>query len=79
MKEPQTKRSIICQKMEDDDLEYDITFPSPVLADIGESDGTAFNDRKEPVIFLLGWLGCREKYLAKYGQIYDKRGLVFFT
>lgn len=56
--------------MEDDDLEYDITFPSPVA---GESPGIGV-ERGEPVVFLLGWMGCNEKYLAKYGQIYDDRG-----
>lgn len=58
--------------MEDDDIEYDITFPSPVAGE-NSIDGI---ERKEPVVIILGWLGCREKYLAKYGQIYDERGLV---
>jgi len=58
--------------MEDDDLDYEITFPSPVA---GESPGLAL-DRKEPVVIILGWMGCNEKYLSKYGQIYDERGLV---
>jgi len=63
--------------MEDDDLEYDITFPSPTSADPAEdSDGDQMVslDRKEPVVILLGWLGCQEKHLAKYGQFYDKSG-----
>lgn len=29
---------------------------------------------KEPVVLLLGWLGCRETYLSKYGDIYYQNG-----
>ena len=62
--------------MEDDDIEYDITFPSPVSAldedeDVAE---TGYIERKEPVVILLGWLGCQEKHISKYSQIYDQRG-----
>ncbi|KAH3693231.1 transmembrane protein 53-like [Dreissena polymorpha] len=62
--------------MEDDDLEYDITFPSPVHADVASAEEIGFNNRREPVVILLGWLGCREKHLSKYGQIYDQRGCI---
>ena len=63
------------RKMEDDDIEYDITFPSPVSADDDEegADG-GYVERKEPVVILLGWLGCQEKHISKYSQIYDQRG-----
>lgn len=59
--------------MEDDDLEYDITFPTPLPADT-LNDEEVLLEKKEPVVILLGWLGCTEKYLSKYGQIYDERG-----
>lgn len=62
-----------CRTMEDDDIEYEITFPSPVA---GET-GLFGSSRKEPVVIILGWMGCREKHLMKYGQIYDERGWVF--
>ncbi|GFT11771.1 transmembrane protein 53-A [Nephila pilipes] len=48
----------------DDDFEYYITFPviaEPVV-------------NKEPVIILFGWAGCVDRYLAKYSEIYQKKG-----
>ncbi|KAG8195438.1 hypothetical protein JTE90_013891 [Oedothorax gibbosus] len=48
----------------DDDFEYYITFPviaEPVVT-------------KEPVIILFGWAGCIDRYLAKYSEIYQKKG-----
>ena len=64
------------RKMEDDDIEYDITFPSPVsIPDEDEEDvDDNYLRQKEPVVILLGWLGCHEKHIAKYSQIYDQRG-----
>ncbi|XP_045159983.2 transmembrane protein 53-like [Mercenaria mercenaria] len=62
--------------MEDDDLEYDITFPTPLPADTLADEEDALSGKKEPVVILLGWLGCTEKYLSKYGQIYDERGCI---
>ena len=61
--------------MEDDDIEYDITFPSPVsIPDEDEDADGNYLGQKEPVVILLGWLGCKEKHIAKYSQIYDQRG-----
>ncbi|GBO07201.1 Transmembrane protein 53, partial [Araneus ventricosus] len=48
----------------DDDFEYYITFP--VIAEPVVS--------KEPVIILFGWAGCVDRYLAKYSEIYQKKG-----
>ncbi|KAL4237130.1 Transmembrane protein 53 [Mactra antiquata] len=62
--------------MEDDDLEYDITFPSPNTADLDQINPEGLLNRAEPVVILLGWLGCKEKYLLKYGEIYDKAGCI---
>jgi hypothetical protein len=28
------------------------------------------------VILLFGWAGCQDRYLAKYSQIYEDRGLL---
>ena len=59
----------------EDDLEYHITFPSPTLqsnesssSSSGEKtakdfvfvSGGGFGADTEPVVFLLGWAGCRE-------------------
>lgn len=66
--------------MEDDDLDYDITFPSPRPIQEEDDDDLVLDDfviegdRKEPVIILIGWAGCQDKYLAKYSQIYEKKG-----
>lgn len=27
-----------------------------------------------PIVLLLGWAGCQDKYLVKYSQIYEERG-----
>nr|CAB3267108.1 transmembrane protein 53 [Phallusia mammillata] len=47
---------------EQDDIEYNITFPSP-------------NDNEvEPVVFLLGWFGAQDRHLAKYCDIWANEG-----
>uniref|UniRef100_A0AC35U6H1 Transmembrane protein 53 n=1 Tax=Rhabditophanes sp. KR3021 TaxID=114890 RepID=A0AC35U6H1_9BILA len=32
------------------------------------------NDNRKPIICLLGWAGCNDRYLAKYSQIYEDAG-----
>lgn len=67
--------------MEDDDLEYDITFPAPRSLEDDEEDDDVdlLNDfvvtgeTKEPVIILIGWAGCKDQYLAKYSKIYQHK------
>lgn len=27
-----------------------------------------------PIVLLLGWAGCQDKYLMKYSKIYEDRG-----
>jgi hypothetical protein len=27
-----------------------------------------------PIVVLFGWAGCRDRYLSKYSQIYEKNG-----
>lgn len=58
-----------------EDLDYHITFPSPISQDFSDDD---FEDlgaglHKEPVVILLGWMGCQEKHLSKYSSIYEQR------
>lgn len=61
-----------------DSLEYYITFPNPNFSynqSNGESDFVfVVNEKKLPVILLFGWAGCKDKYLAKYSQIYEEKG-----
>ncbi|XP_060533469.1 transmembrane protein 53 [Cylas formicarius] len=63
-----------------DGLEYYIKFPSPNFnynQNNGDSDFVfVVNEEKLPVILLFGWAGCKDKYLAKYSQIYEERGLI---
>ncbi|XP_063234373.1 transmembrane protein 53 [Bacillus rossius redtenbacheri] len=67
--------------MSDDDLEYYIKFPSPTLKDSSPTNETeefvfVYDEDKLPVVMLLGWAGCQDKYLAKYSAIYEERGCI---
>ncbi|XP_066591147.1 transmembrane protein 53 [Prorops nasuta] len=35
-----------------------------------------YEDDKKPVVVLLGWAGCQDKYLAKYSAIYEKKSCI---
>ncbi|XP_057333328.1 transmembrane protein 53 [Microplitis mediator] len=35
-----------------------------------------YDDNKKPVIVLLGWAGCQDKYLAKYSAIYEEKSFI---
>lgn len=42
-----------------------------------ESDYVFVVDRETsnvPIVLLLGWAGCQDKYLMKYSKIYEDRG-----
>ncbi|XP_038049426.1 transmembrane protein 53-like [Patiria miniata] len=58
------------------DLEYHVTFPTAISTESGDgnSDNPALSDRKEPVVILLGWLGCEDRHLSKYSAIYHSIG-----
>lgn len=53
------------------------------LTDTTKSESTGIRDRddfvfvyeeaKRPVVVLLGWAGCQDKYLAKYSAIYEEK------
>lgn len=72
--------------MEEDDFEYDITFPTPrtgrlddaaqSVADLEDLEFDEDYNGLEPVVFLLGWAGCKDKYLAKYSEFYEQKGCV---
>lgn len=68
-----------------DTLEYIIKFPTqnyrneqrPSTAlDQTEGDDFVFvyNDTHVPIVMLLGWAGCQDRYLMKYSKIYEDRG-----
>lgn len=63
----------------DDSLEYFIKFPTPNFRQDtdggGESDYVfVYNETNVPIVILLGWAGCQDKYLMKYSRIYEDRG-----
>ncbi|KAM7353337.1 transmembrane protein 53 isoform 1-T3 [Cochliomyia hominivorax] len=69
-----------------DTLEYIIKFPTPQYRnerssntlDQSETDDFVFvyNDTHVPIVMLLGWAGCQDRYLMKYSKIYEDRGLI---
>ncbi|XP_067625541.1 transmembrane protein 53 isoform X2 [Eurosta solidaginis] len=65
----------------DDNLEYFIKFPTQNYRndamDTGDSDFVfVYNDSNVPIVMLLGWAGCQDRYLMKYSKIYEDRGLI---
>lgn len=68
------------QVSEADDLDYHITFPSPLppdsTDDIDEDEleePAALVETIEPVVILLGWMGCQDKHLIKFSDFYGKK------
>lgn len=66
-----------------DSLEYFIKFPPPLSAvsnallpdDCSECDfNFASEENSTPIVLLLGWAGCQDRYLMKYSKIYEDRG-----
>ena len=51
---------------DDWDIEYNITFPSSACGSL----------EQEPVVFLLGHVGMKDKLLAKYSFLYEKNGCI---
>lgn len=60
----------------EDALEYFIKFPKPSA----DNDFVLVSGNKEhnnvPIVMLLGWAGCQDRYLMKYSKIYEERGLI---
>ncbi|CAG9814786.1 unnamed protein product [Phaedon cochleariae] len=61
-----------------DALEYYIKFPNPNFDYHNGDHDFVFvvNEEKIPVVVLFGWAGCQDRYLAKYSQIYEEKGLI---
>lgn len=67
-----------------DTLEYIIKFPTfrneqtSAAMEQQETDDFVFvyNDTNVPIVMLLGWAGCQDRYLMKYSKIYEDRGLI---
>lgn len=63
----------------DENLDYFIKFPSPNFKnESGENDYVfVYNETNVPIVMLMGWAGCQDKYLMKYSKIYEDRGYVY--
>ncbi|GAB1606445.1 transmembrane protein 53-like [Argonauta hians] len=66
----------------DDDFEYHLKLPSSVYTHENKHDKEELNitssveNVKDPVVILLGWMGCNHKHLTKYSEIYETKGCV---
>ena len=74
-----------------EELDYYIMFPSfpaspkdPTVTttssdnrDCREDFVFVYEEDKRPVVVLLGWAGCQDKYLAKYSAIYEEKRCLF--
>ncbi|KAH8328731.1 hypothetical protein KR074_007850 [Drosophila pseudoananassae] len=58
-----------------DTLEYFIRFPSP-SSEMSFCLTNKNEDKNVPIVMLLGWAGCQDRYLMKYSRIYEDRGLI---
>lgn len=66
----------------EDSLEYFIKFPPPISVvdkvypnECSECDfNFATEESNTPIVLLLGWAGCQDRYLMKYSKIYEDRG-----
>ncbi|XP_015122912.1 transmembrane protein 53 [Diachasma alloeum] len=61
------------------DFDFHLVLPSlqPVsLNDQRDDFVFVYEDDKRPVVILLGWAGCQDKYLAKYSAIYEERSCI---
>lgn len=62
----------------DGDLEFYMRLPNPNYnynQQLTDSDYVfVVNETNLPVVLLLGWAGCQDKYLAKYSAIYEDKG-----
>lgn len=72
----------------DDSLEYFIKFPTPntvtsngynghvpaAITAATDYSNFVYSDENVPIVLLLGWAGCQDRYLMKYSKIYEDRG-----
>lgn len=64
----------------EDNLEYFIKFPATSFHSSSENYPSEsdhifmYSDENIPIVMLLGWAGCQDRYLMKYSKIYEERG-----
>lgn len=72
-----------------EELDYYIMFPSfpvspkdPTITSAMDNQDRrddfvfVYEEDKRPVVVLLGWAGCQDKYLAKYSAIYEEKSCI---
>ena len=69
-----------------EDLDYYIMFPSspsfpktPTVTTGSQDQGEEYvfvYQEERPVVVLLGWAGCKDRYLAKYSAMYEEKGCI---
>ncbi|XP_008209885.1 transmembrane protein 53 [Nasonia vitripennis] len=66
-----------------EELEYNFTFPGAAKPAASSNSVRSVDDfvfvyeeQKRPLVVLLGWAGCQDKYLAKYSAIYEERSCI---
>lgn len=70
-----------------DCIEYYLKFPTPsselpehpsslTNSSVVDDFVLVHNEARPPAVILLGWAGCQDKHLAKYGSIYNDKGCV---
>lgn len=68
--------------VKEDSLEYFIKFPTPAFRPSVREIDTSMDydyisvtsETNIPIVLLLGWAGCQDRYLMKYSKIYEERG-----
>lgn len=67
-------QQLLHEQEREDALEYFIKFPKLTADnDFALVDGNEENNNV-PIVMLLGWAGCQDRYLMKYSKIYEERG-----
>lgn len=65
----------ITNKSETNDYQLHHQMASSATYEETEDSMFVYNETNNvPVVLLLGWAGCQDKYLMKYSKIYEDRG-----
>ncbi|XP_011494630.1 PREDICTED: transmembrane protein 53 [Ceratosolen solmsi marchali] len=61
---------------EPEELEFRVTYPGGPRDSANDEFVFVYEEDKRPLVVLLGWAGCQDKYLAKYSAIYEERSCI---
>ncbi|XP_050302237.1 transmembrane protein 53 isoform X2 [Anthonomus grandis grandis] len=57
-------------------LDFKLTFPNNTFIKLNPGRLDVSSKVKLPVVILFGWAGSKDKYLSKYSQVYEEKGLI---